>query len=540
MVSSFVNMTLFLLLAVLTRSAPIPEPQNHEEIKPPPLNTYIVHADHLAKPSPLSTHEDWYTSMVATHSPRPAVLLYTYDTVMRQITRDKARRMSEAPGVTGVHEDRVLQLLTTRSPGFLGLDPGFGAWKVTDLGDGVIIGFVDTGIWPESRSFNDRGLGPVRPSWKGKCVDAPGFNATSSCNNKIVGAKVFAAGKGAMRRTPRDKDGHGTHVASTAAGSEVRNIGIGMFARGTARGVAPKARIATYKAASDTPITDVVAAVDAAVKDGVDIISLGFYDLSPFHNDSFAIAVFGADRKGVFVVLAGGNTGPAASSVINVAPWMTTVGAGTVDRLFPVGLKLGDGTVITGQALYNKTTKSTMTPLLSVSCSQPLTPDKIRGGIVICVDGSASQVEVRDAGGAGQIIIETWNWNIGGTEAGVFDTPAVVLSRAAGKHLRAYMDSVPFPVASLSFTCETVIGENRSPLVVSFSSRGPNPVVPELLKPDVIAPGQNVLAAWKGGYIMESGTYVAPIRHHAAVWTRGTRGYTKYVGDTRVPAYPDF
>ncbi|TVU01277.1 hypothetical protein EJB05_53316, partial [Eragrostis curvula] len=333
---------LFLLLAQITHSAPIPKTRNHTD-----LSTYIVHAGHLAKPTHFAKLEHWYSSMIATHSPRAAAsssrILYVYDTVMHgfavRLTGDEARRMSNASSVTGVYEDRQLRPLTTRTPGFLGLEPGFGAWQDTDYGDGVIIGIIDTGIWPESASFNDIGLGPVRASWKGMCVDAEDFNA-SLCNNKLVGAKAFdaaARSRGGVP-SPRDSDGHGTHVASTAAGSEVRNAGLGVFARGTARGMAPKAKIAMYKTQKLPAITDVVAGIDAAVKDGVDIVSLSFGDYpppKPFHRDALAIATFGAVKNGVFVVLAGGNDGPIACTVTNVALWMTMVGAGTVDRLFP-------------------------------------------------------------------------------------------------------------------------------------------------------------------------------------------------------------
>jgi hypothetical protein len=125
--------------------------------------------------------------MVATHSPRAvddysSRILYTYDTVMHgfavELTVDEAQRMASDAGVSGMYEDRLLDPRTTRTPGFLGLYPGLGAWSDTDFGDGVIIGFVDSGIWPESPSFNDNGLGPVRSSWRGKCVDAGDFNAS--------------------------------------------------------------------------------------------------------------------------------------------------------------------------------------------------------------------------------------------------------------------------------------------------------------------------------------------------------------------------
>jgi subtilisin family serine protease len=384
------HLALFLLIVQFADAVLIPKTKNYAALKlQSSSTTYIVHANDLAKPPHFGSLEEWYRSMVTTHasSTRAATssgILYTYDTVMHgfavQLTGDEARLMSRAPGVIGVYEDRVLYPQTTRSPGFMGLEPGNGAWKQTDFGDGVIIGIIDGGIWPESASFHDSGLGPVRSSWKGKCVDAHDFNA-NLCNNKLVGAKAFitAADAVAGRKrigipSPRDEEGHGTHVASTAAGAEVRNASLYTFSRGTAWGMAPKARIAMYKACSEVGClyADIIAAVDAAVKDGVDIISMslgGNPPDPPFHDDVVAIALFGAERKGVFVVLAGGNDGPQASTVTNSAPWMTTVGASTVDRLFPASLTLGNGVVLAEQSLYTMHAKGTpMIQLLSADC----------------------------------------------------------------------------------------------------------------------------------------------------------------------------
>ncbi|TVU01259.1 hypothetical protein EJB05_53298, partial [Eragrostis curvula] len=279
--------------------------------------------------------------------------------------------MSTVYGVTAVHKDKMFRFLTTRSPGFLGLDTEFGVWPETEFGDGVIIDFVDTGIWPERPSFNDRGLGPVRASWRGGCVDAMDFNA-SLCNNKLVGAKAFHAAATAMAgrssgngvSSPKDLAGHGTHVASTAAGSEVRDAGVGIFARGTARGVAPKARIAMYR------------------------------------------------RKGVFVVLAGGNEGPNPSTVSNAAPWVTTVGASSIDCLLPAYLRLGNGVVLVGQSRYAvKADRSDMSPIVAVACRKDVALENIVGNILVCVDGvGADESVVGAAGGVGLVSLDNSNW----------------------------------------------------------------------------------------------------------------------------------
>ncbi|CAM0906274.1 unnamed protein product [Alopecurus aequalis] len=479
-------------------------------------HTYIIQTNHHAKPSQFATLEQWYASMVTTHSPRATTtnsssrFLHTYDTVMHgfavRLTDSEAQRISSTPGVSGVYKSRVRYTQTTRSPGFMGLHEEFGAWLDSEFGDGIIIGFIDTGIWPESASFNDTGLGPVRSTWKGTCVDAEGFNA-SLCNNKLVGAKVFITDLDGAR-TPRDKIGHGSHVSGTAAGSEVRDASQFGFSRGNARGVAPRARIAMYKVCNKDGCGDdsIVAAIDAAVSDGVDIISmsLGGNINPPFYDDVIAVATFGAERRGVFVVLAGGNEGPQASTVTNVAPWMTTVGAATTDRVFPATLKLGNGAVLTGQSLYSMKAQggTSMVPLVYSSCEEnDMTPDSVNGKIVVCeYQGNAvkSGLYAQSAGGAGIVSVESAARFRDAVNVQAFTLPGLTLSYIGRKKLDAYMSSAPYPVASFGFTCDTVTGENRAPMMAGFSSRGPNSVVAEILKPDVVAPGVNILASWSG------------------------------------------
>ncbi|GJN11232.1 hypothetical protein PR202_ga29406 [Eleusine coracana subsp. coracana] len=188
---------------------------------------------------------------------------------------------------------------------------------------------------------------------------------------------------------------------------------------------------------------------------------------------------------------------------------MTTVGAATVDRLFPADLTLGNGVVLAGQSLYAMKAKGTgMVQLVTVDCdvASPddldliFTPDKVMGKIVVCgtVAGVVHGVKLQKAGGAGLVSVDGSSWSGDGVPAFAFTLPAVTLSYADGEKLNAYMVAARNPVASFSFGCDTVTGENRAPVVADFSSRGPNPVVPELLKPDVVAPGVNILAAWSG------------------------------------------
>ncbi|XP_047044178.1 subtilisin-like protease SBT1.7 [Lolium rigidum] len=498
----------------------------HSHSAPTPTHTststYVVQIDRVSMPAEFATLDRWYSSIVATHAPdSPGHILHTYDTVMHgfavRLTADEARRLSLVPGVSGVYKDRVHRTHTTRSPGFLGLDPSYGAWPDSDFGDGIIIGIVDSGIWPERASFNDTGLGPVRSTWKGKCEHAEGFNGSSLCNNKLVGARAFTAEiDGAL--TPRDHSGHGTHVSSTAAGSEVQGANLLNFSAGNAFGMAPKARIAMYKACNSIcEDSAIVAAIDAAVSDGVDILSLslGTSNNVPFPDDAMAVALFGADRHGVFVVLSGGNAGPAASSVTNVAPWMTTVGATTQDRVFPAKLRLGNGVVLTGQSLFDlKSGGRTVFRLVNSTCwPKDLTPDAVMGALVVCLrgGGGGGGRSAQKAGAAGIVLAERDSRLWEGLVASTFQIPGLVLSRDGWDVLRTYISSSTYPVASILLECETVTGRYSAPLVAAFSSRGPNALAPALLKPDIVAPGVNILAAWSGEdeYAIISGTSMA-------------------------------
>uniref|UniRef100_A0A341LI10 Peptidase S8/S53 domain-containing protein n=1 Tax=Setaria italica TaxID=4555 RepID=A0A341LI10_SETIT len=402
-----------------------------------PKTAYIVHTDHLTKPFHFATLGHWYTSMVSSLSTaaNSSRVFYVYDTTMHgfaaELTDDEARRLSNTTGVASVHKDRLVHLHTTRSAGFLGLDKDFGIWPDTDFGNGVIIGFVDSGIWPESASFDDTGLGPVRPSWKGRCVDGERFNS-SMCNNKLVGARFFTAGPSVTRdddfMSPRDKAGHGTHVASTAAGSEVPDAGLFGFARGVARGVAPRARVAMYKACV-------------------------------LHSCSSAGVVEAIDDAGVyiFVTCSAGNFGPREYTLSNVAPWITTVGAATVDRVFPVSITLGDGQVLTGQSLYaHATNRTEMIPLLPSNCSNDLVSDRITGKIVMCARDfgvyPSYGVAVKMAGGSGLISVAPLDRCMEGLMVQAFTLPAVTVSSREADRLAVYIDSVPDPVASFCFT----------------------------------------------------------------------------------------
>lgn len=353
----------------------------------------------------------------------------------------------------------------------------------------------------------------------------PHFPA-SSCNRKIIGARAFYKGYEAKHgpinetkesKSPRDTEGHGTHTASTAAGSVVSSAGFFEYAKGEARGMAIKARIAAYKICWKKGCydSDILAAMDQAIQDGVHLISLsvGANGLAPLYDhDSIAIGSFHAAHSGVLVSCSAGNSGPDPSTAVNIAPWILTVGASTIDREFPADVVLGDGRTFTGVSLYSgdpfNFNDTTFLDLIHGSqCGSKLCKEgeldasKATGKMVICDRGANARVAkghaVKLAGGVGMILANTAE---SGEEllADSHLIPATMVGQIAGDQIRKYVSSTPNPTATIKFR-GTVIGSSPpSPKVASFSSRGPNHLTPEILKPDVIAPGVNILAGWTG------------------------------------------
>ncbi|KAK6245931.1 hypothetical protein SCA6_009021 [Theobroma cacao] len=488
--------------------------------------TYIVHMDKSHMPESFTDHSLWYDSSLKSVSDS-ASMLYAYEYVIHgystRLTTEEAETLRKQPGILSVLPEVRYELHTTRTPEFLGLGRSSDLFPTSNSMGEVIVGILDTGVWPELKSFDDSELGPIPAGWKGECQVGKNFNS-SSCNRKLIGARFFSKGYEAAfgpidetmeSKSPRDDDGHGTHTATTAAGSVVPNAELLGYASGTARGMASHARVAVYKACwlGGCFGTDILAAMDAAVADGVDVLSMSIGGgMSEYYGDTVAIGAFTAAAHGIFVSCSAGNSGPMPSSLSNVAPWITTVGAGTLDRDFPASLTLGNGDKYSGVTLYNgKQLPDSLVPLVyggSVSHSSSgsfcmagsLIPEKISGKIVVCDRGGSARVQkgvvVKAGGGVGMILSNTDSYG----EELVADAhllPSAAVGQKAGGAIKKYISSNPNPTATIG-PGTTKLGVQPSPVVAAFSSRGPNPVTPAILKPDIIAPGVNILAGWTG------------------------------------------
>ena len=440
-----------------------------------------------------------------------------------------AARVRATKGVWSVQRDALHKAETDTSPDFLGLTAPGGLWTQTELpgvegsGEDVIVGVIDTGIWPEHPSFSDQAdLGDrsgesakrqrvydAPPAyWHGTCQSGENWSQ-DDCNNKLIGARYFLDGYGHHGviqgdfKSARDKDGHGTHTASTAAGNKGVQAKIFGVDRGTVSGMAPRARIAAYKALWNDQggyTSDLAAAVDAAVADGVDVINYSIGSSTPSLISADDLAFLFANRAGVFVASSAGNDGPGPSTIGSPAsvPWLTTVGASTHDRTFQGAVTLGNGATYTGASVTEGVSSRSLVDGAAAGSALcivgALDPAKVTGKIVLCKRGTNDRVQkslaVKQAGGAGMVL-----YNATATQDGVTDShwvPSVHVSLANGLAIKSYITASP-ATATASITGGQKVPTQGSKMA-DFSSRGPNGASADILKPDVTAPGVNILA----------------------------------------------
>ncbi|KAJ0961817.1 hypothetical protein J5N97_029645 [Dioscorea zingiberensis] len=466
-----------------------------------------------------------------------------------------------AEGIRIIHEDIKMVSMTTHTPDYLGLPTG--AWPVLGgpdrAGEGVVIGLIDTGVNPDHPSFANLKSGPPvhLGRFRGKCESAADEFPLNACNGKIVGAQYFAraaiaAGDFNASRdfaSPFDGDGHGSHTAATAAGNFQVPVISNNFNYGYASGMAPGAHIAIYKALYSFGgyMSDVVAAVDKAVEDGVDILSLSIGPSSvPSGPAAFLnileMELLFAVKAGVLVVQAVGNGGPSSSSVLSFSPWITSVAASTTDRRYNNSIVFGNGQSFAGTAFSLPTEEEFFLPLvaaqdvcnrnesyvLAQSCQrpEPFNLSLIQGKLIICtyisdfifsptsidsiVDtvkkiGAAGFVITMARGLSSEVLNET-------TSTMNLPFPGIVLSSTeASEALWDYYDSHTLRglngvVASFGAKGRILGGRHavytgQGPIVASYSSRGPDVnnalmQTADVLKPNILAPGTSIWSAW--------------------------------------------
>ncbi|XP_038971925.1 subtilisin-like protease SBT2.5 [Phoenix dactylifera] len=322
----------------------------------------------------ISRHDIFLESLLPTGS---YTKLYSYTHLLNGFALHTASQeavaiLSNARGVRLMHEDMKMVKMTTHTPDYIGVSAG--VWPHLGgperSGDGIVIGMIDTGINPSHPSFANLRPEPASnlTRFKGRCESGDEFPLTA-CNGKIVGAQYFAraaiaAGDFNATRdyaSPFDADGHGSHTASIAAGNYRIAVLSKGYNYGYASGMAPGARIAVYKAVYSFGgyMSDVVAAIDKAVEDGVDILSLSIGPSAvPPGPAAFLnileVELLFATKAGVSVIQAGGNGGPASSSILSFSPWVTSIAASTTDRKYNNSIILGTRQSLPGSGLSRK------------------------------------------------------------------------------------------------------------------------------------------------------------------------------------------
>ncbi|KAI9114223.1 hypothetical protein K1719_014873 [Acacia pycnantha] len=521
--------------------------------------SYVVYlGSHSHGPKPSSADMDFATSshyallasVLGSHERAKEVIFYSYNRHINGfaalLEEHEAAEIRKNPKVVSVFLGQSHKLQTTRSWGFLGQEKNGrvradSAWVKGRFGQNVIIGSLDTGVWPESKSFRDDEYGPIPKRWRGgsKCelYSLSGPRSRTLCNRKLIGARTFHNAyeikHGSLGPSSginaRDMVGHGTHTLSTAGGSFVRNVSVLNNGNGTAKGGSPRARLAVYKvcwgpsSAEDCTDEDMISAYDRAIDDGVDIISVSIGGIAvPNVNDmltnGISIGSFHAVTRGIIVVAAAGNYGPEPQTVGNVAPWIFTIASGSIDREFSNNITLGNGQVVQGTSLATNSTFQTFIPVVIAGNARlpnasfqdaqlcntgTLDPTKVRGRILICQRGRTLRpvgkgAEAKRVGALQMILQSDPELNARTADAQPVDTSNVPQGGGGGMShntSQSYFYENKNPVAFMN-NAKTFIPIRPAPIVSAFSSRGPNVILPSILKPDVTAPGHDIIAAY--------------------------------------------
>ncbi|KAL8033860.1 hypothetical protein ABFX02_13G184000 [Erythranthe guttata] len=477
------------------------------------------------------------------------------------VTPQQADKLSKRSEVSNVVMDFSVRTATTHTPQFLGLPEG--AWAqeggFETAGEGIVIGFIDTGIDPTHPSFSDSTPEkpyPVPEKFSGICEVTRDF-PSGSCNRKLIGARHFAASaitRGIFNATqdfasPYDADGHGTHTAAIAAGNHGIAVVVSGHHFGNASGMAPRSHVAVYKALYKSFggfAADVVAAIDQAAQDGVDIISLSITPnrrppgIATFFNP-IDMALLSAVKSGIFVVQAAGNTGPSPKSISSFSPWIFTVGAAAHDRVYSNSIVLGNNVTISGVGLAPGTDKDGMYMLVSAihalndtsatndmyvsECqdSANFNRDVVQGNLLICsysirfVLGLSTIKQALDTAqnlSAAGVVFYMDPYVIGFQLNPIpMRIPGIIIpSPEDSKVLLQYYNStlvrdedtkkiIKFGGAACISGGIKANFSHSAPKVMYYSARGPDPEDnflddADILKPNIVAPGNFIWAAW--------------------------------------------
>lgn len=456
-----------------------------------------------------------------------------------EMSPGEADLVAGVPGVTRVGPDENRYLQTDNGPEWIGAPgiwDGSASGGTATKGEGIVVGVIDTGVNHDHPSFADVGgdgydHANPRGRFYGLCDPITGLPL---CNDKLIGVYDFT-GTG-----PEDDNGHGSHTASTTAGNVVDAslVAPTVTVDRPISGVAPHANLITYKACVTTPaigtcpISALLLAIDQATADAVDVVnfSIGGGSSDPWA-DFDAQAMLNGRAAGVFFSVSAGNDGPGMSTVGSPAdaPWVMAVGASTHDREFIntlEGMSGGAGAAPSDMVGRSVTSAFGPAPIVYAgdygyplcgdgpanagtgeAAINPFPPGTFDGEIVVCDRGTYGRVEKAQnvmEGGAAGFVLANDEPSGDSAVADPYPIPGVNISYDDGVVLKAWLAAGDNHTASIGGTVASEDPANGD-VMASFSSRGPNPAGGDVLKPDVTAPGVDILAAFHTPLTSSSG-----------------------------------
>jgi subtilisin family serine protease len=445
-----------------------------------------------------------------------------YGGVAARVPANKIRKLLSQPGVVAVQNDAVNQPLddNTSFIGATNVWPTLGG--SSHAGNNVVVGVIDTGIWPEHPMLNPSGIPAPAGGLKG-CSD---FNTSGdvahlgpafSCNNKLIGAYAKTATYMAVQGSdgqefcndttgvcsPRDSEGHGTHTLTTAAGDCVASAVLYGVERGPVCGIAPGAHVEVFRVClvEGCFSSDSVSAIAQAIADGVNVINFSISGGAQPYSDPVELAFLDATNAGISVNASAGNNGPGAATSDHGGPWVTTVGASTGPRSFNSTLHLtadgGASLDVPGVTLTNGISSPTPVVLAAslgggedALCQSDAPAGSATGKVVVCARGNNGRIDKGRrvlAGGAAGMILYNQSAAVTDLESDNHYLPAIQTqfnSNAIATFVAAHTNV-------MATWSQGIASPAQSDVMASFSSRGP---LGDWIKPDVTAPGVQVLA----------------------------------------------
>lgn len=459
---------------------------------------------------------------------------YIYDVVLNgvsvELSAQEAEELQSLPGIRKVLKDQDYTYTTDAGPEWIGAgdiwDGAAVPAAVGTKGEGVLVGILDGGINFDHPSFSDTPDDGFVYSWTGDylgvCAPAGDPEYADACNDKVVGAWSYTYDAPSDFVTPEDAEGHGSHTASTVAGNFVDVDFYGTEV--TISGVAPHAQIVAYDVCYPTPSggqcagEDSIAAVQQAILDGVDVINYSISGGENPYSDGVELAFLDATAAGITVSTSAGNSGPGAATVAHRSPWLLSTAATSHNRKFTSEVDFSN-------PLYEN--------ILTLAGENPFTTDVINSDVIYAGEDSGNDLgcvafpaeffkdsialikrgtctfsekilNAEAAGAAGVLLFTDDRAPVAPSVSGT-TIPGVMLDipGTVGDALAAWVTAQSDETVSIS-AFGALHSDDYADIMADFSSRGPNTTF-DVLKPDIAAPGLEILAAVADGVIDPDG-----------------------------------